>query len=175
MGQWQSRNADASAYLCEVLCKPFIPSYEVHYDIAMQVDDIIRLKLDGCIYVKLIRPFRIEFPVQYLFEVLQVLYEMWPFSAQMVVGTDLKIPRIPYKGEFEKGVVKFSGKHLICGDRLGVTGKLAGQAMAEERADAVQQGHGKGVRILPAQGIQCGANAGAACLGYVYKEEFIPV
>jgi hypothetical protein len=47
----------------------------------------------------------------------------------MMEGAHLEIPRVPHEGKLEQFLVEISGKHLVGGDRLGVTGEFAGEAV----------------------------------------------
>jgi hypothetical protein len=92
----------------------------------------------------------------------------------MMEGAHLQIPRVPNEGKLEQFLVEISGKHLVGGDRLGVTGKFAGEAVPGQGTQPTQEKEGNPIRILPLVPPKCHPNARSTRLRDMDKEKLVP-
>jgi hypothetical protein len=92
----------------------------------------------------------------------------------MMEGAHLEIPRVTNEGKLEQLLVEIPGKHLVGGDRLGVSGEFAGEAMPGPRTQPTQEKEGNPIRILPLVTPKCRPDAGSARLRDMNKEKLVP-
>jgi len=88
-------------------------------------------------------------------------------------GAHLEIPRVTNESKLEQLLVEISGKHLVGGDRLGVSGEFKGEAMPGQRPQPTQEKEGNPIRILPLVPPKCHPDAGSARLRDMDKEKLV--
>ena len=172
-GQVDGLDVHIPAHLVKIVLQVFVTADEIHDHGAVQVDEVVALPFDGGVDVVLIRPLRVEFPLQEACKVVYAAHEVGAFPADVVEGAELQIPRVADEGEFIELIEKFLGQHFPGGDGFGVAGEFAADAVAGEVAEFAANELGEIPGVAPAQMIQGGTDAGAAGFGNVNEQEVV--
>jgi hypothetical protein len=173
VGQRRGVDPDASAYFLIVRRKIFVSTYKIHKNSAVKILEIICLQFYGGIDVVLIRTVLVELPPYEGRKVGKVLDEVRSLPAEVVPGTDLKIPGVPHEGEFKKFVEKLPGEHLFGGNDLRMAWQFAGNAVTCHVAKTAGDELGYVQGVSPSERRKGRAYTRSPCFGNVNKEEIV--